>query len=274
MQMFNDQRQQINRFLYRNGTPITVSVLIVYVVLFFITLALPGIPILQNIIFSTQDWLPRFWTVFTWPVGDAAQQPISALFAIGWFYLFSSSLERTWGGRDYGLFLAAMASITALGMWLGSFLVGNGVASGLWMISGSLAVAWALINRGETINLFFVPLPAPAIGVLGAVLVWFYGGASYGNPLLGLFALLSCAAAYWYVTKGRYFSSRSSRTRGTSRRGDGYSLRTDSAARFRNIGQENTPSRTGWNPFRWWKDRQERKRLEDIFRRSGFTDDK
>ena len=271
--MYDNQRQQINRFFFRGGTPLTLTVLVVYVALFFAVLAAPGIPILRYIVFSTQDWLTRFWTVFTWPVGDAAGQPISALFAIGWFYLFSGSLERAWGTRDYGFFLAAMASLTALGMWVGSFLVGPGMASGLWMISGSLAVAWAVINRRERISLFFVELPAPAIGVLGVALVWYYGGAMYGNPLLGLFALISCAAAYWYATKGRSDFSGYTTSRGTSRRGNRSDTRSETAARFNNFDRE-SPSRRGmWSLARWWKDRQERKRLEAIFRRSGFTDD-
>jgi hypothetical protein len=271
--MYDDRRRQVQRFFYKGGTPLTIGVLVAHVVLYFLILGLPQVHLARWIAFSTQDWAAAFWTLFTWPLAGA-YDPLSLLFAVGWFYLFSGSLERAWGSRDYGIFLAAVASLTAFGMWVGSFLVGHGFAAGLWMISGPLAVAWSVVNSRERIGIFFVQVPAPVVALLGAALTWYYGGAAYGNPLLGLFALLGCAAAYWYATKGRFayqgYSRRGGGNFGPRRSSD---TRPETSARFRDFDHERGGRRAGFDPLRWWKDRQERKRLEEIFRRSGFTDD-
>ena len=269
--MRNDWGQQAQRALFRGGTPLTIAILAVHVAMFFVTLGFHS-AIGAYLAFYTQDALLHPWTVLTWPLAGVDTSPLSLLFSIGWFYLFSGSLERAWGTRDYALFFAAMAGLSAFGLWIGSALIGPAAVAGLWAISGPLAVAWSVINRREQIGIFFVMVPAPLVGALGAVMLWYYAGAG----AIGLFALVSCAAAYWYASQGRQgafgFSGFAS-SRGTTSRGNRSVLRSDSAARFRDFDREGSHRSGGWSLQRWWKDRQERKRLEAIFRRSGFTDD-
>lgn len=262
--------EDIRQFFLRGGTPVTLGLIIANVITFFLLASGVGASLVRLLAFSSGEWPRLFWTPVTWPLVGAGD-PISLLFSLGWFYTFGSSLERSWGARVYGLFVVAMAVITALGVWIGGLIpgVGGAVIAGLWTLGGVLTVAWALTNRSETINFWGLPLPPPALILLGCAIVWYDAGAR----LIGLFALAGCAAAWWYVTQGRSSSYLD---------GGWGSGRRRSAAppnlRFRDFGSETretvdgSPARRGWSPARWWRERQERRRLEAMFRRSGYTD--
>lgn len=269
----------IQRFLFKGGSPLTLIILCLTIALFFLGWGLPHLELLGLLAFTTPDFPLHFWTMLTWPLASAASDPLNLLFSLGWFYTFSSSLERSWGTRDYSIFLGAVATLTALGVWLGSFVFGPGMVSGLWVLSGPVIVAWAHINRREQVGLFFIAVPAPLVAILGTVMVWFYAGAAYRNPLLGLCALTGCAAAYWYVNQGRQTLRGFGSSRPTdygfgtsSRKGRGSDVTPETASRFYQFDRESVGKRDGFDPIRWWRDRQERKRLEDIFRRSGYTE--
>lgn len=96
-------------------------------------------------------------------------------------------------------------------------------------------------------------------------MTWYYGG----GKLSGLFLLPVCAAMYWYATQGRYSSTgyRASTSRYDFDETPAFSGKPSN----RQSLDESGPQR--FNVVRWWRDRQEKKRLEEIFRRSGFTDD-
>jgi len=268
----NGMGDGIRRYFAQSGTPFTLGLIAVTVVLYFVSLAARG-ALMPWLMFSTTGWLRLFWTALTWPVaaggGAGLGDPISLLFAAGWAFLFLGSLERSWGSRDTATFFAATTFLTAFGQWLGSLLVGPGVLYGLWAAVGPAAVAWSLTNRREQITLFFFPLPAFAFGILGAAMVWYYGGAAFGNPLLGLFALAGCALAYWYANGGRYLLASSGTTRGGGGSGRGYTMSNQTRNDRRG---DNKTSGGGLNPVKWWRDKQERKRLEEIFKRSGLND--
>ncbi len=276
----NDKTDAIRRFFTQGGTPFTFGLIAVSVVLYFVSLAARG-GLMVWLLFSTTEWPTRFWTALTWPIANGGPggmgDPLSLLFAAGWTFLFLGSLERSWGTRDTATFFAATTFLTAFGQWLGSLIPGiapGGYLFGLWAAVGPAAVAWSIANRREQVTLFFLPLPAFVFGILGAAMVWYYGGAALGAPLLGLFALAGCAAAYWYANGGRYLLASSGTTRGG---GSG----AGNADRFRDLNRtrdrrananEGGGAGGGLNPVKWWRDRQERKRLEDIFKRSGLND--
>lgn len=266
--------ENLRRFFLRGGIPVTLFLLIANVATFFLLLGLPRLGIGKYLVFSTAYWPQYFWTFLTWPL-VAEASPLSLLFSLGWFYTVGGSLERSWGSRVFGNCVVATAVVTALSVWIGSFVAGVGFLSSLWVLSGAATVAWALINRSEVFNFWGLPLPAPALIALGCAISWFYGGAAYGAPLVGLFALSGCAAAWWYATNGRYGSGPSfGSSRGGQRRpGSGGSDRPN--LRFANFEQETRDggnSRRGFNLARWWRERKEKKRLEEMFRRSGYTD--
>ncbi|MDX1931254.1 MAG: hypothetical protein SFU56_01480 [Capsulimonadales bacterium] len=269
---------EIRRFFLQGGIPLTYTVIGLSVVFFFLRLALPQMGIDRLLAFVTQAWPAQFWTVLTWPLVTEGS-PLSLLFAIGWFYLFGGSMERSWGSRAYAAFLAVTVTLTACTTWLGSFIAGPGMLAGLWIVSGPLAVVWAHINRRESVGLFFLPVPAFVMAILGAAMVWYDAGAAYGNPLLGLFALSGCAAAWWYVNHGRssfrgYATRRNDLGFGTApRKSRSTDVTPETASRFYRFDRESVDTpRGGFHPLRWWRDRQERKRLEEIFRRSGYSD--
>ncbi|MBC8101451.1 MAG: hypothetical protein H7Z41_02530 [Cytophagales bacterium] len=264
--------ESVRRFFLRGGSPITLGLIIANVLTFFLILSGSGQVIVQYLAFNTQTWPRLFWTFLTWPLIGAAD-PLGLLFSLGWVYTFGGSLERSWGVRVYGVCVAAAAAIVAVAMWLGSLLpgIGMGGLAGLWVLGGVMAVAWALTNRSEVLSFFGLPLPAPALILAGCAVTWFHAGMGLG----GMFALAGCAAAWWYVTKGRYGSypgfAVSRGTGAATRRNDSPNLR------FQDFGRETAggTGRGGRKSFslsRWWRERQERKRLEAMFRRSGYTD--
>jgi membrane associated rhomboid family serine protease len=261
-------QNDFRRFFTRGGFPVTVTLMVAYGVATLLTYAGTGVG--RYLAFSTLEFPVHFWTLFTWPVVGAGD-PLSVLFALGWTYLFGGSIERAWGTRDYLLFLVATGVLTAVSVWAGSRLLGQPAGlAGLWVAMAPVVVAWSVVNRREVINFWFLPIPGPMWGAIGVLIAWFYAGGG----AIGLFATAGCAAAYWYATQGRYGRERGNPS--GARFGGTAVRRDDVGVRFRNFDPEATGRggrAAGFNPLKWWRDRQERKRLEKIFRNSGFGDD-
>ena len=154
----------------------------------------------SGLIFFSPALVLRPWTAFTYPlIGTGG---VFWLLIGGYvFWLFGGSLERSWGWRDYILFLLLASGSTAAAVWLASVLIGrSALLAGVGMPLAAITVAWAAINPFERVALYFVlPVEARWVGVLAAVVVVF----SLPRPL-GLFALAGCGVAWWYVRQGRY----------------------------------------------------------------------
>jgi hypothetical protein len=188
----------------RSYTPATIVLLVTNIVSFFMQSTEAGAKLLDWLTFNNFTWTSRPWTLVTWPV-VGAYEPFYLLFTGLLFYWVCSSLERSWGTRSFLAFLACTALFTSVGLLVGAKVLGTmaGLA-GMLVASGPPAVAWSTINRFEKVNLYgVIPIPAPAVGVFMTVVVWYYGGGA-GKPLLGLFALGGCIAAYYYASQGRY----------------------------------------------------------------------
>jgi Uncharacterized membrane protein (homolog of Drosophila rhomboid) len=254
------------RLFGAGGTPFTFGVMAAYVLVFLGNL-ISGQALTPWIAFRTTHFPVSFWTLFTWPLAGVGD-PISLIFALGWLYLFGGSMERAWGTRPFASFFVLTNVLTAIAVWLASFALGPAVVAGLWVAAAPAVVAWSIVNAREVVSFFFLPIPGPIWGLIGAVMAFFYVSTSAVNPLMGLFGVVGCAAAYWYARFGRFqyrgYRSEPGRGRFGSSEGD-----FATAQRFRNLDRE--PGR-GFSLARWWKDRQERKRLEEIFRRSGLDD--
>jgi hypothetical protein len=255
------------------GIPITMGLIIANVITFFLFLTGASSFLVQYLAFNTQSWPSLFWTFLTWPL-VGADNPLGLLFSLGWVYTFGASLERSWGLRVYGACVVAATAIIAVSMWLGSLLpvVGAGGLAGLWVLGGAMTVAWALTNRSEVISFFGLPLPTPALILAGCAISWFHAGLG----LQGVFALSGCAAAWWYVNHGRYGNYPGlAVSRGQRRPGSGNGKPN---LRFQDFERETRESsgrgggRRRFSVARWWRERQEKKRLEAMFRRSGYTD--
>lgn len=263
---------RIKTLFNREGIPVTLAIMLINVLVFFLIYGMPSLNIGEWLAFTTPGWLHRPWTLITWPLITGGD-PLNLVFALGWFWTFGSSLERSWGTIVYARFLLAVAALMAVSVWIASFFLGAGVLYGLWIVAGPAIFAWGAINRREQMSLFFIPLPTPALLLLAAAIVWYHAGAA----LIGLFPLTGCAAAWWYATEGRYPGNGGGflgRMRGNSfgkDRGD----RTQND-RFRNFDREVSDKRNSADILGRLRDEKERRRrdrqLEDMFRRSGFDE--
>jgi hypothetical protein len=238
--------------------PATITIIALSAVLWFLVVISKSPALLDLLAFSSAfAHQPYIWTAVTWPFHDGSN-PLFMLLALLWAFNVAGSLERSWGTRVFVTFFLVTNALTATTYYFGSLLLHTPIVlSGLWIGLSSLTVAWCLLNRRETVCLGFVlPVPALWIAILELLIVWY----ELGPPLLGLFALSGCAAAWWYVEKGR------------SWRLSGYSdrsyLKPPSQRRRTNPEAE----RGGFNLARYLRARREQRRLEEMFRRSGFDD--
>ncbi len=222
-----------------------------------------GDTLLRTLALSYDSHL-RPWTFVTWPL-VAGLSVLNLVLNSYFFVQFGGSLERSWGVKVFGGFIAATTTLTGLTLWLGMLLLHAPILEfGLWLPMTAIIVAWAAINRRETVRLAMVlPMPALWAAAIGVVFAFFHVSMAGTHPLLGFFALSGCGAAYWYVTKGR--NLRTSKKKSTDN------------VRFVNFGQELREEKNSKNPFTRAaeeKKRRERdKKLEEMFRRSGYDDD-
>ena len=269
--MYGSSQRQIRHFYGAMGIPATMTLIAANVVTFFLVAGLPQLGVARWLAFYTHQWPAFFWTPVTWPLVAAREDPLGLLFGAGWAYLFAGSLERSWGTRVFATFLVSVSALSALTTWLGGQVVGHGMLAGIWVAIGPAAVAWSIINASETINLFFLPVPAPVLGVLGAAMVWYHGGN--GNPVLGLFALSGCAAAFWYARHGRH-AHRGYAVRRAAEQFGKSAQRPGSGSpplRFRDFDRDPPVSR-GFDPLRTFRAWRQRRQLEKLWKRSGFSD--
>jgi hypothetical protein len=256
--MYGTPRRSTNYF-YTSNIPVTITLLAANVLSFFFVASLPGGGPFQYLLFRSDAWPARFWTLFTWPLVGAGD-PLGLIFALGWGFLFGGSLERAWGTRTFLWFLLGVSGLTALTVWAGSLLLQtDALLAGLWVAMAAPAVAWSVINARETMSLFFLPIPAPWMAAVAMAIAWYHTGP----PFLGLFALSGCAAAYWYARHGRDALG----GYGRPRRSSG----GEPPLRFRDFDREPAPRRGG-GIKRWLDDRRQRRELEKLLRRSGFSD--
>jgi hypothetical protein len=127
---------------------------------------------------------------------------------------------------------------------------------GLWLPIAGVTIAYAMLNPDATVLfMFIIPLKLKYLAILDVIFVFVTYGHS--NRVLGILALLGCAASYWYVASGRSMSNRSTR---------GYD--------FDNVIRIHPRHTRSWNlnPIKMYRDYRERKRLRDLFDESGFGD--
>ena len=263
-------QDQVRDFFVRSGIPATWTIIAISIVSFFTFAIVPGGGPFPYLAFDSLTWPTRFWTMLTWPLVGAG---LSTLFGALWAWWVAGSLERSWGTRTFLTFLVATSALTAITLWLGSCLLHQPTGlTGLWEAMAAPTIAWCVLNRREVIRFYgIIPVPAPLLGALTMVILWF----SVGPPFLGLFALSGCAAAYWYAQHGR-FASRGGLFDGHSG-GRGTPARTvtspsGTTLRFRDFDREADSPRRPFSLSRWLRDRKQRRELEKLWKRSGFND--
>lgn len=265
--MYGTSQRQVRNFFFGSGAPATITLIAFNVVSFFAGAILQSANPFVWLAFTTTLWPQNFWTLVTWPLMGGGH-PITVLFAALWAFWVGGSLERSWGTRTFLTFLGAVSALTAFTVWIGSRLLGvpSGMA-GLWLAMAAPTIAWCVINPREVIRLYAVlPIPAKWLAILTMVMLWY----EMGPPVLGLFALSGCAAAYWYAQHGRTGYRVQANPRG--RWGNAPGETGKPPLRFRDFDRE-PPAARGLNPLDKLRAWRQRRQLEQLWKRSGFSDD-
>jgi membrane associated rhomboid family serine protease len=252
-----DPFREIRGSIVRAGAPVSIAILGINIILFLADFFLRG---------SVSAWVDcqlangaalPIWGLLTYPL--LTPDFISLLFAVLWLWMLGGSLERSWGAGRFIAFFIGISLINALSVLAGTRLLHDaGALAGLWLPLTALTCAWAAINPREPMVFYFVLRIEARWMALIMVGIVYFEYFRY-NPALGLFALVAPALAWFYV-RGNWSIGRSVPRRGPDLRVVGGGPRT----------LDGSPSRFG--PLKWLRERQERKRLEKLWKDSGFSD--
>lgn len=269
----------VRDFVTRGGIPVTITLLGLNILTFlaaFFSPAVAGPFIEQQMVFSTLNIFHAPWTILTYPM-VAGPFSIWLIITLVFFWLSGGSLERSWGSARFAVFFFAVTAISALSLFLGSVLLRQGVPplNDLFLPLTGLIVAFCMLNPEQTMVLYFFPVKAKYLALIVTAWTYFNYGSLLG-PLLGLFSLGGILAAYLYVRFGRSWGDIGSyvdRPRPAQR---GPDLRVyPAASRFSTRPKQTLDGSTPRSPLDLlgrWKDYQERKRLDKLWKNSGFTE--
>ena len=270
----------LSDFVRRGGVPVTLALVGMNVLTFLATFFSPGLvgTFLQTeLVFGIRSVLHAPWTLLTYAL--VSLPPFSLWFVINlvFFWLSGGSLERSWGSQRFAVFFFALTLASSLSLLIGSLLLHGPLPLlyGVFLPWTGLIVAFCMLNPEQQITVYFFPVRAKYLAI--GVTAWTY--LSYGSmmgPLLGLFSLGGVLAAFLYVRFARPWGDIGSYS--TPRRSfSGPDLRMDSRPErptFRTSSRttlDGSPQRR--SPFDFagrWKDRQDRRRLEKLWKNSGL----
>ena len=271
----NTPVDSLRDFLTRGGIPVTLTLLGISVALFlgsFFTQNGIDNLLYLNVAFVPANMARAPWTFLTYPVVNLGF--LNLLISGFFLWLAGGSLERSWGSARYALFFFTLTAITAFSMEMGWILAHHIMPvplTGFALPLSGLIVAFCLLNAEQTLTFYFIPIKAKHIALIVTLLTYFTAPFS---PLLNLFALGGILAAWLYVRFGRSWGDIGS-YQSSPRRGP--DLRAyPSAPRFTTRPRttvDGSPTQRGLLDFAGrWKDYQERKRLEKLWKNSGFSD--
>lgn len=273
----NSPIDNLRDFVSRGGIPVTLVLLTVSIGLFlasFFTIGRVDEFLVENFTFMPANMGHKPWTFLTYPVFNGGV--VNVLLGGFFLWLAGGSLERSWGSTRYALFFFALTAITACSVEMG-WLLARSMPIPLygfhWPLAG-LIVAFCMLNPEQIVTIYFLPIKAKYVALIVTLMTYFLAGL---GPLLSLFALGGILVAFLYVRYGRPWGdidSYSARPRSASR---GPDLRAYPPASRFNTRPRTTidGSPTSRSPLDFagrWKDYQERKRLEKLWKNSGFSD--
>jgi hypothetical protein len=204
---------------------------------------------------------------------------ISLLFGCLWLFGIGGSLERSWGRGRYSLFLSLVTLAPSLGILLGTQIIHDATTvsqpllAGLWVPLAAVTVAWAAIDPYQEILFYFVlKLQARWVAWISVGIIYFE--SFHFQPILGFFGLGGCLLAFYWV-RGRVPYSFQGMFDGIGgRRGSRtpnlkfYDV--DRGKRGRDDLNGESRQRGLLGKYQAYK---ERKKLEKLFRDSGYGDD-
>jgi len=212
-----------------------------------------------------------YWTLLTYPIAQEGGEFINTVFLCMWLWSIGGSLERSWGSASFSKFFATVTVATSVVLCIGGWLLRQPyLLAGLSLPIVAVTVAWAALNPYEELLFFFVIRMKAwvlALLVVGFMLFLTFRGA----PLLGLFALVNPLIGYLWVRGRLPFKMPSVQNLGGKRRPDLRFYDVD-RAKGRNPAFDEIRKRQR-NPIDRFNDWRERRRLQKLWRDSGFTDD-
>ncbi len=276
----NSPMENLRDFVSRGGIPVTLTLLTISITLFlasFFTSGRVDELLVRNLAFVPENMGHAPWTFLTYPVYNGGVSGAFNVLLGGFFlWLAGGSLERSWGSARFALFFFALTAITACSVELGWFISRHSFAllSGFQLPLAGLIVAFCMLNAEQTIVFYFFPIKAKYVALIVTLMTYFFAGM---GPLLDLFACGGILAAFLYVRYGRSWGDIDSYGARPRTAGRGPDLRAyPPASRFNTRPRTTVDgSRLGRSVFDFagrWKDYQERKRLEKLWKNSGFSD--
>ncbi|HEY8428773.1 MAG TPA: rhomboid family intramembrane serine protease [Sandaracinaceae bacterium] len=147
------------------------------------------------------------WRLVTFLFFPPSSSPLFVIFELYFLFLFGRALEEHWGEFRFNVFVLVGWALSAAA----SFAVPGAVATNVYLM-GSLLFAFAYLNPGFTIMLFFVlPIRIKWIALLsGAVYAWAALTGDWSHR-----ALIAAGVANFFLFFGRDMWLR---VRGASRR--------------------------------------------------------
>lgn len=224
----------------------------------------------------------HYWTLLTYPVAET--QLLGVLMLGVWMWSLGGSLERSWGTPAFARFFCMVTLATSLSVWVGGLILNypGFVLHGLNLPLVGLSVAWAAINPYEELLFFFViKMKAWQFAALIVILMLFITFSI--APPLGLFALVNPLLAYAWVRGGYAYGLQGGFVprRPASRRGPDLRIYdADKQGRpavnrpNRNVPLDDLKGTSKRGLIGVYKDWQQRKRLEKLWKASGLSDSK
>lgn len=277
----NTPLDNLRGFVQRGGTPVTTTILIVNGVTFLLAFMLRPLLVFfaDWVAFNPFTLLHTPWTLLTYPLVylDVTSNGLwNFLFGGFFFYSWGGSLERSWGTQRYAALFFALSVVSAAFVLLGCYVLPDfALLHSFFLPLAGVTVAFCTMRPEEPVSFIFFPLRAKYLAVIAVIATWVYLGQG-GHPLLGLFGCGGLLSAFLYVRFGRAWADIGSYAGGARPAPRGPDLRIyPSAGRFstRSSGPiDGSPRRSPMDFSGRWKDYQERKRLERLWKNSGFSD--
>jgi hypothetical protein len=266
-------------FVTRGGIPVTIVLISISVILFlisFFTSNAVDLLLAQYIAYFPGNEIRAPWTLLTYPV-YAGPNFLWLLIGGVIFWLAGGSLERSWGSARFSAFFFALTFISAVSVLVGYRLYAGRVVPlyGFGLPLSGMIVAFCMLNPNLTICIYyFLKLRAIYVAWIITLVTYFTAGM---GPILNLFACGGIIAAFLYVRFGRSWAdvgSYGGRSRAVSR---GPDLRVyPPASKFSTKPRmlDGSERRSPLDLAGRWKDYQERRRLEKLWKNSGFSEPK
>lgn len=247
-----------------SGLPVVKTVLLAWTIVFLLYF-LARTSVTWMAFSAGPDWYLRPWSLITYPL---LMTGLLALLLEGfWFFVVGGNLERSWGSVNFAVLLLVFSLLASAAFVPAYYLLGSGVLlAGPELMLAALTVAWAALDPEMEVRLYgCIPVKAKLIALLSVLFAYFNIGFAYG-PLMGFFALVSPAAAFYYVRK----MPRLSVGFRAPRRGDRWAPDLGPGRPSRARPEPRERVNKGFNPLRR---RQEQAEIERLKKLLGDDDD-